>query len=68
MMVFALRIDTKEGLRPRLEGKSTSGGVTTKLEISTQLVTQGIYDLPTGGRRKKKNSRLKILIRANSQL
>ena len=53
MMVFVLRIDTKEGLRPKLEGESISGGVTVKSEISVSLVTQGICDHLAGGRRKE---------------
>ena len=56
MMVFVLRIDTKEGLRPKLKGESTSGVPRLNWEIL----------LPPG--EGEKNSRLKILIRAKSQL
>ena len=52
MTVFVLRIDTKEELRPKLDGESTPGGVTIKSEISVPLVTQGICDLMAGGMRK----------------
>ena len=65
-MVFVLRIDNKEELRLRLEGEGTSGGVTTKSQISIPLVAQGIVIFWQG--EGEKNSRLKILIRANSQL
>ena len=53
MMVFVLRMDTKEELRPKLQGEGTSVGVTIKLEISVPLVTQGICDLLAGGRRNE---------------
>ena len=67
MMVFVLRTDTNEGIRPKLEGKSTFRGFAMKSENSVPLVTQGICDLLGLGEREK-NSRLEILIRTNSQL
>ena len=50
----------------KLEGEGTSSGVTTKSQISIPLVAQGIVIFWQG--EGEKNSRLKILIRANSQL
>lgn len=52
-MVFILKINTQDGLRPKLKGESTSGVVMIKSEISVPLVTQGIFDLPARGRRKE---------------
>ena len=52
-MVFVLRTDTKEGIRPKLEGKSTFRGFAMKSENSVPLVTQGICDLLAGGKEKR---------------